>query len=89
MSTSVDLDAAVEYWDELVLAEGFDNAIIGIQEDTGIVFYSREKVIQILINELELEMIDAIDYAEFNVFNTYVGEKTPIFLHDFFINEKK
>jgi len=89
MSTSVDLDAAVEYWDELVLAEGFDNAIVGIQEDTGIVFYSREKVIQILINELELEMIDAIDYAEFNVFNTYVGEKTPIFLHDFFINEKK
>jgi len=89
MSTSVDLDAAVEYWDELVLAEGFDNAIVGIQEDTGIVFYSREKVIQILMNELELEMIDAIDYAEFNVFNTYVGEKTPIFLHDFFINEKK
>jgi hypothetical protein len=84
----IDLDAAVEFWDELVLAEGFDNAIVGIQEDTGIVFYSREKVIQILMNELKLELIDAMDYAEFNVFNTYVGEKTPIFLHDFFINNE-
>ena len=81
----IDLDAAVEFWDELVLADGFNNAIVGIQEDTGIVFYSREKVIQILMEDLELDLIDAIDYAEFNVFNTYVGEKTPVFLHDFFI----
>lgn len=85
----IDLDLAVEYWDELVLAEGFDEAIIGIQENTGIVFYSREKVIQILMEDLELDLIDAIDYAEFNVFNTYVGEKTPVFLHDFFIENNK
>lgn len=85
----IDLDLAVEYWDELVLAEGFDEAIIGIQENTGIVFYSREKVIQILMEDLELDLIDAIDYAEFNVLNTYVGEKTPVFLHDFFIENNK
>lgn len=85
----IDLDLAVEYWDNLVLADGFNKAIVGIQEDTGIVFYSREKVIQILMEDLELELIDAIDYAEFNVFNTYVGEKTPVFLHDFFIENKK
>ena len=85
----IDLDLAVEYWDNLVLAVGFDGAIVGIQEDTGIVFYSREKVIQILMEDLELEMIDAIDYAEYNVFNTYVGEKTPVFLHDFFIEKNK
>lgn len=85
----IDLDLAVEYWDELVLADGFNKAIIGIQEDTGIVFYSREKIIQILMEDLELDLIDAIDYAEFNVFNTYVGEKTPVFLHDFFIENNK
>jgi hypothetical protein len=85
----IDLDLAVEYWDELVLADGFNKAIVGIQEDTGIVFYSREKVIQILMKDLELDLIDAIDYAEFNVFNTYVGEKTPVFLHDFFIENNK
>ena len=85
----IDLDLAVEYWDDLLLADGFNNAIVGIQEDTGIVFYSREKVIQILMEDLELDLIDAIDYAEFNVFNTYVGEKTPVFLHDFFIENNK
>ena len=84
----IDLDAAVEFWDELVLADGFNDAIVGIQEDTGIVFYSREKVIQILMKDLELDLIDAMDYAEFNVFNTYVGGKTPVFLHDFFIGDK-
>lgn len=85
----IDLDLAVEYWDDLLLADGFNKAIVGIQEDTGIVFYSREKVIQILMEDLELDLIDAIDYAEFNVFNTYVGEKTPVFLHDFFIENNK
>lgn len=84
----IDFEHATEFWDELVIADGFDEAIVGIQEDTGIVFYSREKVIQILMKDLELELIDAMDYAEHNVFNTYVGEKTPIFLHDFFIHQK-
>jgi len=41
-----------------------------------------------LMKDLELDLIDAMDYAEFNVFNTYVGEKTPVFLHDFFIGDK-
>lgn len=84
----IDFEHATEFWDELVIADGFDDAIVGIQEDTGIVFYSREKVIEILMKDLELELIDAMDYAEHNVFNTYVGEKTPVFLHDFFIKDE-
>jgi hypothetical protein len=28
----------------------------------------------------EMEEIDAIEYLEFNTWNAYVGEKTPIFI---------
>ena len=84
----IDLEAATDYWDDLVIADGLDEAIVGIQEDTGIVFYSREKVIKILMERDGMTELDAIEFGDYNIFNTYVGEKTPVFLHDFFIQDK-
>lgn len=81
----IDLQAATDYWDDLMIADGLDDAIVGIQEDTGIVFYSREKVIKILMERDGMSELDAIEFGDYNIFNAYMGEKTPVFLHDFFI----
>ena len=81
----IDLQAATDYWDDLIIADGLDDAIVGIHEDTGIVFYSREKVIKILMERDGMSELDAIEFGDYNIFNAYMGEKTPVFLHDFFI----
>lgn len=91
----VDIDYALQFWEEILTIDGFNHAIVGINGDTGVVYYSKEKIIDILISE-GMSQIDAIEHADYNIFGNYVGEKTPIFLEDFFItqidnitNEKK
>jgi hypothetical protein len=37
-------------------------------------------MIGILMTDEEMEEIDAIEYLEYNTWNAYVGEKTPIFI---------
>lgn len=64
----------------LLFADGFDDAIIGICPNSLRVVYSRSKVIEILSEDMSTE--DAVDYAEYNTFNAYVGEKTPIWVED-------
>ena len=68
--------------EELLIADGFDDAVIGIDESSMRIIYSVAKCIDILGRDMET--IDAIDYFEFNVKGAYVGEKTPIWCEDFF-----
>jgi len=69
------------YSDENILsADGFDDAIIGYAEKSGRVIYSVTKCIEILCLEMSEE--DAWDHFGFNVEGSYVGEKTPIWCHD-------
>ena len=82
---SVDFDLLNELWGDVLIADGFDDAIIGIKDDTGVVYYSKEKVIDILIHKHSMTDVDAMEYADFNIFCAYMGDKTPIFLDDFFI----
>lgn len=67
--------------DGLLFADGLDDAIIGICPTSFRVVYSRSKVIEILCNDMSEE--EAVDYAEYNTFNAYVGDKTPIWVEDF------
>ena len=64
----------------LLFADGFDDAIIGICPNSLRIVYSRSKVIEILSEDMSTE--DAVDYAEYNTFNAYVVEKTPIWVED-------
>lgn len=66
--------------EEFLKADGFDNAIIGVEPNSMRLVYSRDKMIGILIEDEEMEEIDAIEYLEYNTWNAYVGEKTPIFI---------
>lgn len=71
------------YEDEQFLkADGFDNAIIGVDESTMRLIYSVSKCIEILCEDMSEE--DAIEYFDFNVSGSYMGEKTPIWCYDDF-----
>ena len=60
----------------LLKTEGFDDAIIGIDEKTMRLIYSVSKCIEILSKDMSRD--DAVDYFYFNMESAYVGEKTPI-----------
>jgi len=73
-----------DFPDEQILkADGFDDAIIGIQISDMRLIYSVSKCLDILIEDMD-SLSDAIEYLEFNVINAYVGEKTPIWCHDLY-----
>ena len=66
----------------LLFANGLDDAIIGICPNSLRVVYSRTKVIEVFIKDDLMTEEDAIEYAEYNTFNAYVGEYTPIWIDD-------
>ena len=72
--------------EEAVLADGFDEAFIGMVERCGlpapVVLYDRGKCIQILIDRDGMTYEDAEEFFDFNVTGAWVGEYTPMFLVD-------
>ena len=76
-----------DYTDKILLADGFDEAFLGVGENSEgnpVAIYSIEKCLNILAEQFkdqEDPESDAIDYFEFNVRGSYVGEFTPMFIH--------
>ena len=66
--------------EEFLKADGFDSAIVGVEPNSMRLVYNRDKMIGILMTDEEMNEIDAIEYLEFNTWNAYVGEKTPIYI---------
>ncbi|MCK9446748.1 hypothetical protein M0Q50_07815 [bacterium] len=76
-------DIIEQYQDEeLLIADGFDDAIIGIDDTSIRLIYSVSKCIDILMKDMSEE--DAIEYFDYNVKGSYIGEKTPIWCNDLF-----
>lgn len=67
-------------YEELLFADGLDEAIIGIDPASFRIVYSRTKAIKIMMRHMEEE--EAMEYLEYNTFNTWMGEKTPIWVDD-------
>jgi hypothetical protein len=65
---------------ELLQADGFDDAIIGLEPLSGKVIYDIDMMVQVLVTQEELTHEDAIEYLDYNVLNAYVGENTPIYI---------
>lgn len=73
-----------QYQDEEILkADGFDDAVIGIDEKSMRLIYSVNKCLNILMDQ-GMDMTEAVEYFDFNVSGAYVGEKTPIWCEDVF-----
>lgn len=69
--------------DDILFADGLDIAIIGFEPNMWKVVYSRSKCLNILIERDGMDEEDALEFLEYNTFNTYFGEKTPIWVDDF------
>jgi hypothetical protein len=76
------LDKILEWFPEgeILIADGFDDAILGIEDETLRVIYSVSKCIEILQKDMDEE--EAVEYFHYNVIGAYVGERTPIWCRD-------
>jgi hypothetical protein len=81
------LEEIIEYYpDETFLkADGFDEAVIGVEIPSMRLIYSVKKVIETLITEDEMSLEDAMEHYEFNIRGSYMGELTPIWCDDMYL----
>lgn len=72
--------------EEILCADGFDDAIIGVCYISGnaIALYDKELCLEILMRDDEMTYEDATEYFDYNVQGSYVGEKTPAFAEFFY-----
>lgn len=66
---------------EPLLADGFDEALIGfgVQFNQRVAIYDYARCLDVL-EKGGMTNSEAIDYMEYNVVGAYVGRRTPIFL---------
>ena len=74
-------DCLAEYNEDMLFADGFDDALVGIVESKNlptIACYNKDKCIEILMKDMTFE--EAEEYFYYNVVGSYFGENTPCFL---------
>ena len=67
--------------EEILLADGFEDALIGYVEvfNKTVALYDRDKCLDILMKRDGMSYSDAMEFFEFNVTGAYVGDYTPAF----------
>ena len=80
----MDRKKITEQYPELLIADGFDKAIIGLSTSINkmSVAYDTNKCIKILMSRDKISREEAIEYFEYNVAGAYVGDNTPTFIYD-------
>lgn len=65
----------------ILLADGFDDAIIGIDTSNEVfrIIYDKQKMADILQEKDGMSMEDSWAYLEYSVFGAHVGEGSPIY----------
>jgi hypothetical protein len=72
-----------EHNEEALLADGFEDAIIGIAErcsQPALAVYDATKCIQILVDRDGMDHDEAEEFFIFNTLGAWVGEHTPLFM---------
>jgi hypothetical protein len=78
-------DYLIENNDELMFADGFEDAIIGTVTGAcrpSVVCYDMQKCIDILVTRDGMSEEEAEEFISFNVTGAYMGELTPLFVFD-------
>lgn len=65
---------------QLVTVDGYDDAILGIDSKSYRVIYDADEMVDILMETEDLTEEEALEYLDYNVFNTWLGDQTPIYL---------
>ena len=69
-----------------LMADGFDDALLGLDIQHGRTVYSVRRCLEILVQQGMTEE-EAVEYFEFNTRGAYVGPSTPIWCDDEFLSE--
>ena len=70
--------------EQLLKADGFDKAILGVGRrcsQPDLIVYDYDKCCEILVKRDKMTYEEAEEFMEFNVVGAWVGESTPIFVH--------
>jgi hypothetical protein len=84
---------AVDHLDEFnpdaLFANGLEAACVGHTEiwlsegqRISLAVYSKQKIVRSLAETEDMSFSDAEEYAEFNIYNAYMGPHTPIFVDE-------
>lgn len=66
---------------DALLADGFEEALIGHTHGSNVVaVYDYDACVQILMERDSMTIEDAVEWMEYNVVGSYVGDKTPVFI---------
>jgi hypothetical protein len=79
-------DEIAENYPELLCLDPayFDEAILGVVNriNTTAVCYSESKIIEILMKEDGMDYDEAVEYYQFNILGSWLGEHTPVYLEE-------
>lgn len=67
--------------DQALFADGFDEAMIGMEAVRGRAIYDYTICAKILMDRDNMTEEEAHEYMEFNVVTAFVGPMTPLFIH--------
>jgi len=71
--------------EKMVKADGLEDAIIGVGSRMNmpeVLIYSYDKSVDIFMERDGMTYEEAIEWMEYNVVGAWVGEATPIFVHE-------
>ena len=73
---------ANRYSDDLLFADGYDDAIIGVAIgfDASRVIYDVQKMIESCMKNSNISYDEAAEWLDYNTFGAYVGPDTPIYM---------
>ena len=82
---------AEHFGDDLVFANSFDTAIIGVSigNDTGRVVYDANEMAKVLIERDGMTPEEAWEFLEYNTFCAYVGVNTPIYVERNYYDDQR
>jgi hypothetical protein len=70
----------------MLKVDGYDEAIIGVTERCGapdVYVYDKQKIVDIIVERDGCSEEDAIEFVDYNIIGSYMGEETPIFIYVF------
>jgi hypothetical protein len=71
--------------EEIMLMDGFEEAFIGFSRRCGqptLATYSFEKMLQVLIDRDNMDVMEAEEYISYNCAGAWMGELTPVILYE-------